>query len=463
MILSPLITSPYLSRVLGAKNIGIYASANATATYFVLFSLLGVSDYGNRSIAQIRENESLRSDRFWQIFYLQIILTFCMLVLYIIFCYLFRRNSHVYWILTIYVASSFIETNWFAFGMEKFKWTSIRSITVRILIVIAILCFVKNENDLWKYALIMTLGNFFSALILIPLIAKYTDFKRPNIKKILSHIKPNLILFFPVIATSIYQQMDKIMLGIKAVKSEVGYYQNAENIVTLPMFVTTAIVTVMLPYSSNLLANGLYHKNNNLLRLLLKVTSIINIGMAFGIAGISKTFIPWFLGEGYERTAKLIVILAPMIFFAGFSNILRYQYLIPAMLEKIYLTSIILGAMINLLLNIILIPKFHSDGAAIATTIAYFTVCFLQIFFTRHNINYKEIIYDVLPYVCFGTIMYFSINSIRLIFNYLPSYILTLIEIVFGALIYGILLGIWIKIKPDKEIIFLIQKKGDFI
>ena len=327
VVIMPLITSPYLTRVLGAEKLGIYSSANAFATYFVIFTLLGVNDYGNRTIAQVRDNRDKLSDSFWQIYYLQFFLTFLFLAVYLCSIFLHKKHFTIQLILAIYVLSSVFEINWFAFGLEEFKLTSIRSIITRLGIVACIFLFVRKPEDLWKYTLIITVGNLISLVIILPLIFRYTDFRKPDFKKIVSHVRPNLILFLPIIATSVYQYLSKIMLDSWSTEAEVGFYQNAENIITLPSFITTAIETVLMPYASNLVAKG--DNDEALFRSTLKYTSVMSIAMAFGMFAIARDFIPWYLGSGFGRSATLVMMMAPIVFFNSFSTIVRYQYIIP--------------------------------------------------------------------------------------------------------------------------------------
>ena len=144
VIITPLITSPYLARVLGAEKLGIYATTNAFATYFVLIALLGVNDYGNRTVAQVRDDRKQLSDCFWQIYYIQFFLTIILSCIYLFSIRLFPRYFRIQLILSIYVVSSLFEINWFAYGMEQFKLTSIRSVVIRLLMVACIFLFVKG-------------------------------------------------------------------------------------------------------------------------------------------------------------------------------------------------------------------------------------------------------------------------------------------------------------------------------
>lgn len=447
VIITPLITSPYLARVLGAEKLGIYATANAFATYFVLIALLGVNDYGNRTVAQVREDRGRLSDCFWQIYYLQFFLTIVLSCIYLFSIRVFPRYFRIQLILGIYVVSSLFEINWFAYGMEQFKLTSIRSVVIRLLMVACIFLFVKGENDLWKYTLIIAAGNIVSLLVIVPLVFQYTDFRKPDFSEMKRHLRPDILLFLPIVATSVYQYLNKLMLGNWAVSAEVGFYQNAENIITLPSFLTTAIVTVMLPYSSNLVAKGDNDGNEQLLQSSVKYTSILNLAMAFGIFSIAGDFIPWYLGKGFERSAVLIKLMAPVIFLNGLSSVLRYQYIIPHELDKANLVSMFSGAGADILFNLLLIPRYGAVGAAVATVLAYLVILMVQLFYIRKDLNISDLMRSFLPCIVFGILMSMSVLLVGKL--HLPILLLILLEIAVGATVFLACTFIWLEKSGD--------------
>jgi O-antigen/teichoic acid export membrane protein len=447
VIITPLITSPYLARVLGAEKLGIYATANAFATYFVLIALLGVNDYGNRTVAQVREDRGRLSDCFWQIYYLQFFLTIVLSCIYLFSIRVFPRYFRIQLILGIYVVSSLFEINWFAYGMEQFKLTSIRSVVIRLLMVACIFLFVKGENDLWKYTLIIAAGNIVSLLVIVPLVFQYTDFRKPDFLEMKRHLRPDILLFLPIVATSVYQYLNKLMLGNWAVSAEVGFYQNAENIITLPSFLTTAIVTVMLPYSSNLVAKGDNDGNEQLLQSSVKYTSILNLAMAFGIFSIAGDFIPWYLGKGFERSAVLIKLMAPVIFLNGLSSVLRYQYIIPHELDKANLVSMFSGAGADILFNLLLIPRYGAVGAAVATVLAYLVILLVQLFYIRKDLNISDLTRSFLPCIVFGILMSMSVMLVGRL--HLPILLLILLEIAVGATVFLACTFIWLEKSGD--------------
>lgn len=447
VIITPFITSPYLARVLGAEKLGVYSYANAIATYFVIFSLLGVSDYGNRTIAQVKGDREKLSDSFWQIYYLQFFLTLILLVAYTVWIVSSAKYYTVQLIFGIYVLSSFFEVNWFAFGMEEFKLTSIRSIITRLGIVACIFIFVKKPEDVWKYAVITQVGNVVSQIIILPLVFKYTDFRKPDFRAIFRHIKPNLILFLPVVATSVYQQLSKIILGAWSTEAEVGFFQNAENIVTLPTFITTAVITVMLPYASNLVARGETDENKQILYNMLKYTSVLNVAMSFGIFAIASDFIPWYLGSAFERSALLVEIMAPIVFFNGFSSILRYQYIIPNEMDNANLISMFAGAGADIIFNLILIPKYGAAGAAVSTVLAYLTTLVLQIMYSKKDICFRDVFLSFAPALLFGVIMLVVVKLLSGIG--ISTVFLVLLELCAGAAVYLVCTALWMEKTGD--------------
>ncbi len=446
VFISPLITSPYLARVLGAEKLGIYSDTNAFATYFVIFALLGVNDYGNRSVAQVRDDREKLSDTFWQIYYLQFFLTIILSAVYF-FSIINARYFLVRMVLGIYVLSSLFEISWYAIGLEKFKLTSTINTITHIGIVVSIFTFVKQPDDVWKYALIIVLGNLISLLFLLPLVRKYTDFRKPDFKKIAAHLKPNLLLFLPVIATSVYQYLNKIMLSAWSTEAEVGFYQNAENIVKLPTFITTAIVTVMLPYASNLIAKGETEDNQHLLASTLKYTSIINVAMSFGIFAVAKDFIPWYLGSAFERSATLVMIMTPTIFLNGFSGVLRYQYIIPNEMDRANLVSMFSGALADIVFNFILIPPYGASGAAVATVLAYVVTLLVQVLYVRKEIDLKNVILSFAPSVVFGVLMVLCVFFVSRIS--LPTILRVLIEVLAGASVFIVCTAFWLEKTGD--------------
>lgn len=214
ILIIPLITAPYLSRVIGAEGVGIYSYTYSIVYYFMLLCLLGVNNYGNRSIAKVRDDKEKLSKTFWSIYFFQLLMGIVMLIMYFVYIFIFENKyKNIAIIQSLFIISAMLDISWFYFGLEEFKMTITRSTLIKIGNIILIFLFVKSSEDLWKYTLIMSGMTVLSQVLLWGFIKKRIHFVKINKEDILKHIKPNLILFIPVLAVSLYKIMDKIMLG----------------------------------------------------------------------------------------------------------------------------------------------------------------------------------------------------------------------------------------------------------
>lgn len=449
LIILPLITAPYVSRTLGANALGIYSYTNSVAYYFLIFAMLGISNHGNRSIAAVREDKDKLDKVFSSIFSLQFITCSISIILYTIFAFLFNSENISIVILQLpYAASCIFDISWLFFGLEKFKITVTRNILIKMISVICTFIFVRTPNDLWKYTLIMSLGTLFSQMYLWKYVKKYVSFKWVGFKEIISNLKPVLILFIPVISYSIYKVMDKIMLGNMSNYIQVGYYQNAEKIINIPMGIITALGTVMLPRMSNIIANGDKKKVEEYIRISIKFVTIIASAIVFGLIGVSSVLAPVYFGDEFKDCGSIIALLAITVFFISWANVIRTQYLIPNHFDKIYLYSTIVGALLNLGINAVLIPKYQAIGASIGTIIAEFSVMIIQLLYVRKKINVFKYIYRYIPIIIIGCVMSIIVKYIG---NITGERIITLIiQVIVGGTIYCSLSGLFLKISRDE-------------
>lgn len=438
-IVLPLVTTPYLSRVLGAEPIGIYGYTISIVTYFILFGTLGISMYGQREIAYVQNDKSKQSKTFWEINIVKFItLPISMIIFYLSFC--LKGDYQIYYrILLIYMISNMFDISWYLQGIEEFGKTVIRNIIVKALSLILIFACVKNQEDLWKYLLIFSgaelLGNLTMWMYLPRYISK-VELKKLEIKK---HIKPTITLFIPQIATQIYTVIDKTMVGlITKNMSEVGYYEQAQKIVKSALTVITALGTVMSSRIANCYANNEKEEIINNIKKSFNFVCFIGIPITFGIIGISKNLVPWFYGNGYEKVVALLIATSPIIIAIGFSNVTGMQYLVPVGKQKEYTKSVTIGAISNLILNIVLIKFFQSIGAAIASVISEILVFAVQYYYIKDMIKLKQIAKISYKYLVSGIIMLVILIITQATMN--PSAINTIIQIILGAIIYTLIL-----------------------
>lgn len=398
-LLMPLITAPYIARVLGVENIGIYSYTYSIVSYFMLAALLGINNYGSREIAKVAQSgdKEKLSKLFCEIYYMQLILGVSMLVLYFIALPFFGGQYKTIFVLqSIFIVSAVFDINWFYFGLENFKLTVSRNIIIKALSLILIFVFVRSEADLSKYVLILSLSTLISQLYLWLYIKKYICFIKRSLGEIFSHFKQCLILFVPVVAYSIYRIMDKTMLGAISGTIPLGYYQNAESIINIPVALVAALGTVMLPNMSKKMKTREFNKKLFgsfeliFLFVLPVIVSLINVGPDLAVV---------FYGGDFAESGYIIRVLAVTILFAGVANVVRTNYLIPRRKDKVYVTSTILGAVVNLILNFIFIPQFGVYGACIGTIAAELSVMLYQIIMTKDVIRYKKVLIVFMKYL----------------------------------------------------------------
>lgn len=437
-LILPLITAPYISRVIGAGGTGIYSYTSSIVQYFILFAMLGMNNYGNRTIAKCRDDKDELSKKFSSLYIFQLITSTLMVILYIGYICLFNNQYlEASLIQLIYLISTCFDISWFFFGLEKFKLTVIRNTIIKILSATSIFIFVKNKDDLMIYITLMSVSHLLSQLSLWPFLKSEVKLVKPKIKDIMSHLKPNLILFIPVIAVSLYKIMDKIMLGNMATIQDVGYYEYAEKIINIPLSIITALGTVMLPRISNLVANNNQEKIKFYIDKSMQFVLFISIAMCFGIIAISPRFVPIFLGDEFVQTGYILQLLSVTIIFISWANVIRTQYLIPNEEDKPYIISVFIGAIINFVVNILLIPRYKTIGAAIGTICAEISVAIYQTIVVRKEIDFRKYIKYIVQFILSGLIMYIIIINLTHIMN--NSYLLIISQVTLGAIIYCIL------------------------
>lgn len=458
IVIIPLITAPYLSRVLDADGVGQYSYTYAIANYFVLFAMLGLTNYGNREIAACGDNSEKRSQTFSSIYAMQAIWAFGLTLLYAIYVLLFVEKYRIIALIQIiYVSSAVLDINWLFFGLEKFKLTIIRNFAVKIGTFICIFLFVKNGGDVWKYTLIMAAGTMVSQLCMWIYVPRFIQIRRVSFAEIRQHIKPNIVLFVPVLSYSIYKIMDKIMLGNMADVSAVGLYEYAEKIVNLPLGFIAAFGTVMLPRMSSLAALGDKEKINNYVGKSSKYVTLIAAAMAFGLMSVGDVFAPLYYGSAFAVSGTLIQLLAITLIPISWANIIRTQFLIPTHRDNIYLLSTVSGAVVNLVINILLIPRYSYYGAAIGTIAAEFSVVVIQITGTRKEFQYGTQFKGVFPYIAFGIAMFavLSLLKIRMAVSWINLGIL----IGLGAILYSGLSILYLsRVEQDENVKHIMKR-----
>ena len=455
-LILPFITTPYLSRVLGATPIGVYSYTYSILSYFLLFGALGVSLYGQREIAYVSEDKAKRKKLFWEIFTCR----FATMMIAIIIYYIFFMRTGEYriyyriWVLELFATA--FDISWFFQGLEDFKKTVIRNVCVRLISVALIFILVKTPQDLIKYITIYAVADFIGNISLWLYLPKY--FKGIKIDKInsFSHLPAIIMLFIPQVANQVYNILDKTMIGkMIADKSEVGFYEQGQKVIRVLLTLVTSLGTVMIPRMASIFATGDKEKIYEYMKKSFKFVFFLACPIVFGLMSVSQSFVPWFFGEGYEKVIILINVISPTIILTGMANVIGTQYLLPTNRQKEYTKTITIGLIINFILNYILISLHQAIGASIATVVTELVVVVLQLHAIKKDISAKEIISLSYSYLFASVVMLGVSLFIKTVLGI--GFKTMFIQIICGAITYVVIL--WI-LKDDLLKLFITRGKN---
>lgn len=443
-IMIPLLLTPYLSRVLGIKNLGIFSYTQSIVSIFLLFAMLGVSTYGTRTIAKAKKDRQNLSYIFWNIYGIQFISSFLSIVAYCIFLlYFVSENREIALFQGLFILSALIDVSWFYFGVERIYHFVKINIFTRILTFLSIFIFVKCPTDLWVYVCFLPLGTFFANILMFVKLKTYINLNFMtclDVHQLIKNIKPNLYLFFPILAMSVFHIMDKTMLGSLSSFEEAGAYHNSDKIINIPFSLIVGLGTVILPAITKLLGSGERDRANLYFMYSIEWILIMASAMTFGIAAISCTFVPWFFGDGYEHCILITIFLAPVILIKSLSYIIRMAYLIPFFKEKIFMESVVFGACVNCIMNLFLIPKYGALGAVAGTLLAEISSLLWLLKRISNFLDVKEFIRNLFVYVFLGVLMGFVVYFSKW---FGASFVGIFIQILVGVICYVTLVYIY--------------------
>ncbi len=453
----PLATAPYIARVLGADNVGIYSYSFTVTNYFVIFSMLGLNNHGSRAIAKVKDDQQQLNIVFSSLFALHLIITGIVTVGYAAYILLFAPKYTLYLIInTIYLIAAFLDINWAFFGLEKFKITVTRNTIVKLITIACVFIFVRDKNDLWKYVFIMALGTLVSQSVVWMFLKKYIRFCKPDKKLMLENVKPMFALFVAVLATSIFRTIDKIMLGNLSVMSDVGCYENADKMIMFPVALINALGTVMLPRMAHIYANRKNEEAAKYLVSSMEFSTTMAAALSFGLAAVSHIFSIIFFGEEFALTGQILEGLGITVWLMAFNAVIRMQYIIPKGKDKIYIQAVCGAAVLNVIINALLIPTLGAMGAVIGTIVSYVFIFLYQTWCIRKELPVRKFLLNALPSALIGAVMFVAVRLLNIVIKESVSGLL--IEIAFGAAVFIILFTVYVMVSK-KSVFYTYLKK----
>ena len=434
----PLITIPFVAKTLGPQQLGIYLYTYSIAALFGLISNLGIMNYGNKVIAASRDKPDRLAKTFTSLYAVSLLMTIPALALYLGYCLLFvEDNLPIFLLQGIFLLSTLFDISWFYMGMEKFKLTVKRDVLLKCLTLIFILLFVRKQNGLVVYTAIMATGALISQLALWPFLRRYTSIARVSIQDCKKHIQPLFALFIPVIAVSLYTTVNKVLLGNMSDLGQVGHFDTAIRIMGIPLGLITAMGVVMLPRMSNIIANKDEGVMNRYITKSMSFAMFMSLPITFGLIAVASTLVPLFLGKDFSQAGIVLAIVAPVVVFVAWANVLRTQYLIPKGKNKSYIISVVLGAIVSVGLNFMLIPSLKSIGAAIAMLCAEFSVMLYQTWALRKELNMRKYVAASRGFFVKSLVMFAAVLLVGVVVT--QPYLRLGVQLIVGGLVYGAL------------------------
>ncbi len=434
-IICPLVTTYYVSRILGPNGIGKVSYAESITAYFVLLASMSIrSYYGQRAVAYVRDSVEERSRVFWETKLTGIAVSVIVLSFYFGFV-ASQFDRKLYIILSLLIIDVIFDVTWFFQGMEEFRKIVVRNSLMKVLSVFFVMLLVRDSTDVYIYALGNVLFTVIGNALMWLYLSQYIVRIPVTSIKPFRDFKTIISLFIPSIAINVYTVLDKTMIGlITKNNAENGYYEQAVKISRMSLTIITALGTVMISRI------GYYHKRGEesiVIDYICKTVRFVwflGIPLFLGLIGIADNLIPWFLGGDFNGSINLIKILSFLVVAVGISNAIGVQYLIPTGRQNMFTYTVVLGALLNFSLNIFMIKWYASIGAAISSVVTETLISAFLIFLVRKEIRPNKIFENISKYILSGIIMLGVLLAENVILK--PSIFNTVLMTLSGGTIY---------------------------
>lgn len=438
---APLITAPYVSRVLGAEGVGIYSYSQSCIAYFTMFAVLGTNIYGMREIARCRDDKTVYSKKFWEIEILTVITSTVCVILWVGITIQSTEYKPYFLALVPTLFASMFDISWFYTGQEAVGYTVFWNAICKIAGVVLIFSFIKSKDDVVAYIMLNSLILMFGNLSMWIFLPKFLVRVSVKSLRIWHHFKETLIYFIPTIATSIYTVLDKTLIGLITNDAyQNGFYEQATKIINIAKTASfVALNSVMGARLAYLFAENKIEEAKSKIKTAMNMILLLTIGSMFGVVAIASDFVPVFFGEGYEPVIDLLYLMAPLIIIIGISNCIGTQYYTPIGKTKIASLYMIAGSVVNLILNILFIPVLGAKGAVIGSIGAEAVITMLFVHFDERYITWKYLLMIGYKKVIAGLLMLLMIRTMSLNLN-LSGIVLVCVQVIVGILTYFLML-----------------------
>lgn len=409
-VIFPMITFPYYSRILGAEGTGSIGFAISVVAYFTMLASLGVPTYGIRACAKVRDDKEKLSQTVQELLIINGITTALMYVAFFVSLSVvpkFGEQKEVLLMVSISILLNTMGVQWLYSALEKYSYITMCTLAFKVLGIILMFSFVHQPEDYILYGGISAIASYGSGILNFINMRKYVSLKKRRAYNFKKHVKPILTFFFMAASISIYTNLDKVMLGFMKTNVDVGYYDASVKIKTILVSVVTSLGTVLLPRMSFYIEKGEKEAFQKTVTKAFRFVMVAATGLMVFFILFARESILLLSGDEFLPAVLPMQLLMVTLLLIGLSNITGIQILTPMGQEQKVLISIVAGAVVDFVLNLALIPRYSSSGAAFATVMAEVVVLAVQCIYMRDmlknlvkNISFIKIIFAV---ICAGT------------------------------------------------------------
>lgn len=455
----PLISFPYASRILGPQGIGSVSFVDSITQYFILFSALGIPTYGVREVARVKRKQNELNKLFSELILIHLFVTIFYFIIYISIILIWAKSSHIkslYWIgCGILILNVFL-IEWFFQGIEQFKFITVRTLFIRIIVLGLLFFLVRKSNDIFLYYMLTfvtvvasVIVNFYHSRRYVRFVFVGLDFKK--------HFKPLLYILGSTLAISAYVLLDNIILGLLTNDEAVGFYSSSVRITKISLSLITALGLVLVPNLSASFKENDLGRIRELLNKSFAFVITLSVPIAVGLYLLAPILIRTIAGSKFEPAVMTLRIMTPITILIGLSNIFGVQILTPMQKEKYLFWSVSIGMFVSIALNFILIPFFSQNGAALTTVLTEAVVTILTWYYARKYFSIKfefDQFYKSLISAAGFIPLYYILRI--LISNEIIS---AVILIVLSPVLYFIIQIVFLKNKYLSDIYFQLMRK----
>lgn len=385
-LLFPLITFSYVSRALLPEGVGKVTFALSVVSYFSMFTQLGIPTYGVRACAKVRDDRIELSRTVQELLMINIgccILVYLVYASAVILVPRFQEEKALYAVLGLSIGFNAIGAEWLYNALEKYRYIAIRSVLFQVIALVLMFLLIRAQEDYVFYGALLILATSASYVLNFLNLRKYIEFRPVGGYRVTRHLRPILIFFALSVATTIYTNLDNVMLGFMKDDASVGLYSTAVKVKSLLVALVTSASAVLLPRASYYVDKGKMEEFYRILKQMMHLILEISLPMALYFMIFAREGVIFLAGSAFTGAVLPMRVIMPTLVLIGMTNVIGIQMLVPLGREKAVLRSVVAGAVVDVVLNIILIPQFSALGAAIGTLVAEMTVLMVQLLAIR--------------------------------------------------------------------------------